>query len=154
VITGNFEVQVQQTVCLDFAMQVGEVNESVQVQGLADQLQSDSIPLVRPRRLRGGSRGNLANVGRNTLVGPGIRAFDLAAHKEFPMPFKEGHLLKFRLEAFNVLNHPSWSNPSGNILAGAAFPGQPSTNPHQGFGVISGTAVQIRQVQVALKYTF
>jgi hypothetical protein len=98
--------------------------------------------------------GTWGNVGRNTLVGPGIRAFDLAAHKEFPMPFKEGHLLKFRLEAFNVLNHPSWSNPNGNILAGAAFPGQPSTNPHQGFGVISGTAVQMRQIQVALKYTF
>jgi hypothetical protein len=31
---------------------------------------------------------------------------------------------------------------------------QPSTNAHQGFGVISGTAVQMRQVQVALKYTF
>ncbi|HXB74525.1 MAG TPA: TonB-dependent receptor [Candidatus Acidoferrales bacterium] len=98
--------------------------------------------------------GAFGNVGRNTLVGPGIFAFDFAAHKEFRMPFKEGHLLKFRLEAFNVLNHPSWSNPSGNILSGAAFPGQPSTNAHQGFGVITGTAVQMRQVQLALKYTF
>jgi hypothetical protein len=98
--------------------------------------------------------GSFGNVGRNTLVGPGIFAFDFAAHKEFRMPFKEGHLLKFRLEAFNVLNHPSWSNPNGNILSGAAFPGQPSTNAHQGFGVITGTAVQMRQVQVALKYTF
>ena len=98
--------------------------------------------------------GSFGNVGRNTLVGPGIFAFDFAAHKEFRMPFKEGHLLKFRFEAFNVLNHPSWSNPNGNILSGAAFPGQPSTNAHQGFGVITGTAVQMRQVQLALKYTF
>jgi Carboxypeptidase regulatory-like domain len=98
--------------------------------------------------------GSFGNVGRNTLVGPGIFSFDFAAHKEFRMPFKEGHLLKFRLEAFNVLNHPSWSNPNGNILSGAAFPGQPSTNAHQGFGVITGTAVQMRQVQLALKYTF
>jgi hypothetical protein len=98
--------------------------------------------------------GAFGNVGRNTLVGPGILAFDFAAHKEFRMPFKEGHLLKFRLEAFNVLNHPSWGNPNGNILAGAAFAGQPSTNAHQGFGVITGTAVQMRQVQLALKYVF
>jgi hypothetical protein len=98
--------------------------------------------------------GAFGNVGRNTLVGPGIFAFDFAAHKEFRMPFKEGHVLKFRMEAFNVLNHPSWGNPNGNILAGAAFAGQPSTNAHQGFGVITGTAVQMRQVQMALKYTF
>jgi hypothetical protein len=52
------------------------------------------------------------------------------------------------------LNHPSWGNPNGNILSGAAFAGQPSTNAHQGFGVITGTAVQMRQVQLALKYTF
>src|SRR5262249_17756986 len=42
VITSNVEVQVQQTLRLDFAMQVGEVNESVQVQGLADQLQTEN----------------------------------------------------------------------------------------------------------------
>jgi hypothetical protein len=98
--------------------------------------------------------GAFGNVGRNTLVGPGIFGFDFAAHKEFRMPYKEGHILKFRFEAFNVLNHPSWGNPNGNILAGAAFAGQPSTNAHQGFGVITGTAVQMRQVQLALKYTF
>ncbi len=98
--------------------------------------------------------GTFGSVGRNTLVGPGILAFDMSAHKQFRMPYKEGHMLSFRLEAFNVMNHPSWSNPNGNVLAGAAFPGQPSTNAHQGFGVISGTAVQMRQVQLALKYTF
>ena len=70
------------------------------------------------------------------------------------MPFSERHILQFRLEAFNVMNHAVWSNPNGNILAGAAFPGQPATNPHQGFGVITGTAVPRRQVQMALKYSF
>jgi len=72
------------------------------------------------------------------------------------MPFSEHHKLQFRIEAFNVLNHPVWSNPNGNILAGAAFPGQPSTNAHQGFGVVTGTAngVSMRQIQLALKYSF
>jgi hypothetical protein len=98
--------------------------------------------------------GSWGNVGRNTLVGPGIFALDFDAHKEFTMPYSEHHKLQFRLEAFNVLNHPVWSNPNGNILAGAAFPGQPSTNSHQGFGTIAGTAVNMRQVQLALKYSF
>ncbi len=44
--------------------------------------------------------------------------------------------------------------PNLNILSGAAFPGQPNTNAHQGFGVISSTATSMRQVQLGLKYTF
>jgi hypothetical protein len=70
------------------------------------------------------------------------------------MPYSEHHQVQFRFEAFNVLNHPSWSNPNGNILAGAVFPGQPSTNAHQGFGTITGTTVPMRQLQLALKYSF
>jgi Carboxypeptidase regulatory-like domain len=98
--------------------------------------------------------GQFGTVGRNTVVGPHIFALDSYAHKEFRMPYREGHTLQVRIEAFNVMNHPVWSNPNGNILAGAAFAGQPSTNPHQGFGVISGTAIPMRQVQLALKYFF
>jgi hypothetical protein len=100
--------------------------------------------------------GSWGNVGRNTLVGPGIFALDFEAHKEFTMPHSERHKLQFRLEAFNVLNHPVWSAPNSNILAGAAFPGQPSTNAHQAFGVITSTAngVSMRQIQLALKYSF
>jgi hypothetical protein len=98
--------------------------------------------------------GTWGNVGRNTLITPGVFAFDFEAHKEFRMPYKEGHTLQFRLEAFNLLNHPAWANPNGNILAGAAFPGQPSTNAHQGFGTITGTSIPMRQIQLALKYSF
>jgi hypothetical protein len=88
------------------------------------------------------------------MITPGIHALDFDAHKEFRIPYREGHRLQFRLEAFNVLNHPVWAAPNGNILAGAAFPGQPATNAHQGFGVISGTAIAMRQLQMAPKYSF
>ena len=37
--------------------------------------------------------------------------FDFSSHKDFRMPYKENHLLQFRLEAFNALNHPVWGNP-------------------------------------------
>jgi hypothetical protein len=44
--------------------------------------------------------------------------------------------------------------PSLNILSGAAFPGQPGTNAHQNFGVISSTQTAMRQLQLGLKYSF
>jgi hypothetical protein len=49
--------------------------------------------------------------------------------------------LQFRFEAFNVLNHPVWAAPNSNILS-------------TGFGTVTGTAVAMRQLQVALKYYF
>ena len=53
-----------------------------------------------------------------------------------------------------VANHPSWGAPNGNIMAGAAFPGAPANAAHQGFGVISTTAIPMRQLQLGLKYSF
>ena len=85
--------------------------------------------------------GTFGNVGRNTLIGPGIFALDFSAHKEFRMWFSEQHTLQFRFEAFNVLNHPVWGAPNGNILS-------------SGFGTVTGTAVPMRQLQLALKYFF
>jgi hypothetical protein len=70
------------------------------------------------------------------------------------MPYNEHHALQFRFEAFNVLNHPNWGMPNLNILSGPAFAGQPGTNAHQGFGVISGTQTAMRQIQLGLKYSF
>jgi hypothetical protein len=78
----------------------------------------------------------------------------MEVHKQFRMPYRDGHTLQFRLEALNVLNHPNWGMPSLNILSGAAFPGQPGTNAHQNFGVSGSTQTSMRQVQLALKYSF
>jgi hypothetical protein len=89
-----------------------------------------------------------------TLEGPGIFNIDFEVHKQFRMPYKEDHILQFRLETFNVLNHPNWGMPGLNILSGSAFPGQPGTNAHQNFGVVSSTQVGMRQVQLGLKYSF
>jgi hypothetical protein len=72
-------------------------------------------------------QGTFGNVGRNSLTTPAFQSLDLAVHKQFPMGYKEGQVLQFRLEAFNVFNHPVWGAPNGNILAGAAFPGAPAS---------------------------
>jgi hypothetical protein len=72
------------------------------------------------------------------------------------MPYNEHHQVQFRAEAFNLLNHPNWGGPQGNILSGAVSPGQPATAPHQGFGTINSLAygIPMRQLQLGLKYTF
>ncbi len=98
--------------------------------------------------------GFFGNVGRNTIEGPGIANLDAEVHKQFKMPYNEHHFVQFRVEAFNYTNHPNWGMPNLNILSGAAFSGQPGTNAHQNFGVVSGTQTSMRQVQLGLKYTF
>jgi hypothetical protein len=70
------------------------------------------------------------------------------------MPYKEGHTIQFRFEAFNVMNHPNWAMPTLNILSGAARAGLPSTAAHANFGVVTGTANSMRQIQLGLKYSF
>jgi hypothetical protein len=99
-------------------------------------------------------QGTFGNVGRNTMLTPHFQSIDMALAKNFAMPYNERHALQFRMEAFNVFNHPSWGAPNGNILAGATFPGAPANAAHQGFGVISTTAIPMRQIQLGLKYSF
>jgi hypothetical protein len=79
---------------------------------------------------------------------------DTELHKSWSMPYSDHHQVQLRFEAFNVLNHPNWGGPNGNILAGATIPGAPAGAAHSGFGVISSLATSMRQLQVALKYTF
>ncbi len=98
--------------------------------------------------------GFFGNVGRNTIEGPGVFNIDFEVHKQFRMPFKEGHNLQFRLETFNTLNHPNWGIPNLNILSGAAQPGQPGTAAHGNFGVVGSTSTSMRQIQLGLKYSF
>jgi hypothetical protein len=68
-----------------------------------------------------------------------VKAFDLSASKNFVI--REGHQLLFRSEFFNAFNTPQFGNP-GSIFGNA------------GFGTITGTAQDQRQVQLALKYVF
>jgi hypothetical protein len=98
--------------------------------------------------------GSFGNLGRNTMITPHFQSIDFAIHKQFRMPYSENHAIQFRAEAFNVFNHPSWGAPSGNITAGSPFPGAPANAAKQGFGVISTTAIPMRQLQLGLKYSF
>ncbi len=87
--------------------------------------------------------GQFGNVGRNTIEGPGIANLDAEVHKQFHMFYKESHILQFRIEAFNAINHPNWGMPNLNVIA-----------KNQAFGTIGGTSTAMRQVQLGLKYMF
>ena len=86
-------------------------------------------------------RGTYGTVGRNTLIGPSFIRWDFSTLKNFKMPYKESHNLQFRFEAFNFPNHPNWGNPDTNIQSG-------------NFGKIRGTRGDMRNLQMALRYTF
>jgi hypothetical protein len=111
---------------------------------------------LNPAAFTEAAPGFFGTVGRDTIEGPGIANIDFEVHKQFRMPFNENHALQFRFEAFNAINHPNWGMPTLNILSGSAFPGQPGTNAHQGFGVIGSinSSTNMRQIQLGMKYTF
>jgi len=50
---------------------------------------------------------------RNALRGFGATQWDFAVHREFPI--HESLKLQFRAEMFNVLNHPNFGPPDGNL---------------------------------------
>jgi hypothetical protein len=91
-------------------------------------LNSQGVPL-RPGTL-----------GRNVLIGPGVRTVDASLFKTFSLT--ERLRLEFRAEAFNIANHPVYGNPNGDITAG-------------NFGQITSTQLASeRQIQFAAKIMF
>lgn len=56
---------------------------------------------------------------RNSLRGFGMSQWDFAVHREFPI--HESLKLQFRAELFNVLNHPNFGQPNGD-LSGLSSP--------------------------------
>jgi hypothetical protein len=90
--------------------------------------------------------GSYGNVGRNTLIGPGIFRLDASMLKNFN--FTESTYLQFRFEAFNATNHPNWANPNQNIFDDRRYGGNGN------FGRITGTRGDMRQLQLALKFVF
>src|SRR6266850_4582501 len=89
-----------------------------------------------------GQRGNL---GRNSLVGPGLINADLALVKSIASPGQR--TLQVRLEAFNVLNRPNFAIPAGRI----AFTG-PAGEIAPNWGAINSTVTTSRQIQLGIKY--
>ncbi|MGC2529639.1 MAG: TonB-dependent receptor [Candidatus Acidiferrum sp.] len=105
-----------------------------------------------------------SNVGRNTFRGPFQNRFDFSVMKLFRI--NERFQLKYRFDAFNIFNHPSFDTPNNDITLnpcyGGASPGcylgpGPAGNgqPAQGsLGVIQHTIGSPRFIQMSLRLLF
>jgi hypothetical protein len=85
--------------------------------------------------------GTIGNVEKNTMRGPHLRSLDLSASKDFKLT--EQVTLRFRAEAFNITNTPTFANPSGDINSSSV-------------GLITSTLSNTnpRQIQGSLKFVF
>jgi len=63
--------------------------------------------------------GTFGNVQRNAFKGPGYFDLDASAGRIFQLP--ERWSLEFRMDAFNVLNHVNFNNPSPTSILSSTF---------------------------------
>jgi hypothetical protein len=89
--------------------------------------------------------GTYGNLGRNTLIGPGLEDIDLGLEKTFP--FHDRVSTTFRFEMFNSLNHSNFSLPNTDAFASSG-----AANPSA--GVVTATTTSSRQLQLALRVNF
>jgi hypothetical protein len=87
----------------------------------------------------------IGNIQRNAGIGPGFADVDLSGEKDTKI--FEGLTFKLRIDAFDILNHPNFGQPSGNVQSGT-------------FGQISSTRFATsdggssRQLQASAKFIF
>ncbi|MBI3280103.1 MAG: carboxypeptidase regulatory-like domain-containing protein [Acidobacteria bacterium] len=79
------------------------------------------------------------NAGRNVIEGPGIINADVSVMKDFHV--SESKRFELRAEGFNIANHPIFGFPVANLRSGA-------------YGKLTGTRVDSRQIQLALRFVF
>jgi hypothetical protein len=90
--------------------------------------------------------GTFGNLEKNAFHGPFQVQFDAEISRYFPI--HENVKLNFRVEAFNVLNHPVFGNPNATFSSSGL-------GPSGTFGLISGTTGEgARVFQGALKIIF
>jgi hypothetical protein len=100
---------------------------------------------------------DIGDVGRNCLRGAPQVSFDFSLAKLFPL--SELRAFEFRIEFFNLFNHPNFANPISNLNAVVATGGliDPTTGQvlnAGNFGHIISTSNNPRIIQFALKFTF
>ena len=92
--------------------------------------------------------GQNGNIGRNSIVLPGLEQYNLSVLKNFKIPVGEGHQLQFRADFLNAFNH--FNAGQNNIIGYGNL-----LNP--GFGVLGPKSLTLdggRSIQVWMKYSF
>jgi hypothetical protein len=89
----------------------------------------------------------LGNLGRNSIIGPGLVNVDFSLVKNDHIKrVSENFNIQFRAEFFNILNHVNFAPPISNLEAIDA-----SGNPVPGFGQITTTQTDSREIQFGVK---
>jgi hypothetical protein len=86
--------------------------------------------------------GFFGNLGRNTIIGPGLAMIDMSLNKN--LRIAERATLQFRTEMFNSLNHPNFGIPSARTIF-------TSTGAVGSAGRITSTLTPSRQLQFGMK---
>jgi Carboxypeptidase regulatory-like domain/TonB-dependent Receptor Plug Domain/TonB dependent receptor len=98
------------------------------------------------------------NAGRNILIGPGISNLDFSVFKNHQIKrVSENFNVQFRVEMFNVLNHPNFAPPgpgAGNTDIFDATGASLAPSLGGTAGVLTRTTIPERQIQFAMKITF
>jgi hypothetical protein len=98
------------------------------------------------------------NAGRNILSGPGISNLDFSVFKNNQIKrVSENFNVQFRVEMFNVLNHPNFAPPgpgAGNTDIFDATGASLAPSLGGTAGVLTRTTIPERQIQFAMKITF
>ncbi len=100
--------------------------------------------------------GTLGNENRFSFYGPSLADDDLAIVKNTKI--RENINVQIRAEAFNLFNHPNFSNPSTSLYTGINAQGVAVANPNAGkiTSTISaqGGLPSSRQLQFAVRFQF
>jgi len=97
------------------------------------------------------------NSGRNVLIGPGVTNLDFSVFKNNKIRrISETFNVQFRMEMFNILNHPNFAPPGpGDGNTDIFDPTGTSGAPPAGTaGALQRTTVAERQIQFAIKVIF
>ena len=87
------------------------------------------------------------NVGRNSLIGPGLSKLDFSVIKNNRVRLlSEDVNVQFRAEFFNILNHTNFASPTDHLVV---F--DQSGKPVPSAGLITSTQTTSRQIQFAIK---
>jgi len=90
------------------------------------------------------------NVGRNTLVGPGLTNLDFSVVKNnYIKRVSESFNVQFRAEFFNILNHANFNVPSLGDFNTNMLNGDGTVNGSA--GLLSQTTTDPREIQFAIK---
>jgi hypothetical protein len=100
------------------------------------------------------SQTNFGNTARNFFRGPKYFNTDFSVFKNFRIG-ESGMSFTLSANAFNVLNHPNFANPTNNGASGLfGYILSTVTEPNSPYGNFQGAAVSGRVLQLGLKFKF